>query len=781
LLFVVVGCGASPEERLEEVRAMQDVGEYAESVEPLRAILEQNPGHPEANYRLGLALVRERQGNSAIWRLERAAESPEFAVPANLALASLYMSLKDYEHAVVVADRVLALEPANRVALLSRYRANLDGKRREEALLDLDRLLELDPNDPETVYARAVTLGEMGRFEESEAAHRRFIEVAAASDDPGFPARACVAYAQAFRDYAKDEKRAGKEMQRCLEAHPDDSFVVGEMLSIYDEDDRSEEALALVRRFFEASPDDLSRRVALANRLNNMDRREEAETLLREAIDESGGLPERLALAELYRNAGEPARALELADQIFEMAGGPRNDQARLGYSDILLDAGEIERAEEVAAKIEDPTYRQLVQGRIALMRGDAAGALGPLEAAVQQWPDNPGARYLAGLAALQTGEIERSISHLRESVRASSNATDAALLLARVYLERAEYEDAIRFARSYIRSRGRERSEGYVLWARALLKHGEVDGAEKVIAQLEEKAGLPMEAAVERAALERQKSGPSAALAAIERAGLDLTDIANQPALRSLVEDLVALGRTQEAMTRVEAALAAHPDAAGLYALKGRLHAARGETDAAGQAFEKGRELDPGLAQTLSGLASLAALVGETDRAVQLFDEAAAAAPDDASSAFAAAQLVLRAGRKAEAEERLRAIVRRHPGAVGARNDLAWLLAESERELETALELAEEAARMDPQPAILDTLGYVHLQRGEDAEALAAFRRSLEGEPNAPSVRYRLGLALARTGDSQGARAALRQALDAGPFPESEAAQRELARLAQP
>ena len=60
----------------------------------LREILEAAPGHPEANYRLGLALARTRQINSAIWRLERAAESSEFAALANLSLVSLYLTFE---------------------------------------------------------------------------------------------------------------------------------------------------------------------------------------------------------------------------------------------------------------------------------------------------------------------------------------------------------------------------------------------------------------------------------------------------------------------------------------------------------------------------------------------------------------------------------------------------------------------------------------------------------------------------------------------------------------
>ena len=781
LVVAVAGCGASPESQLEDARAMQEVGEFAESVEPLRAVLSGDPGHPEANYRLGIALARTKQTNAAIWHFLRAAESSELAVPSDLALAPLYLGLQDYEAALAAVGRVLEVQPDNTAALSQRYKYNLEAKRREAALSDLDRLLQFDPNNGEWVYARAVTLGELGRVEESEAAHRQFMEVAASSNEPGLAARACAAYALAFRDYAHDAERAEQELEHCLETHPGDSLVVNQLLQVYDEADREEDALALVRKHFEASPEELSRRVNLANRLRGMGRDEEGEALLAEAVSEFGGVAEQLALAEFYRSEGKGPQALEVIEQVFEEVGQPRSDQARFIFADILLEAGKIERAEEVAADLQDPVYRQLIEGRSALMRGDVAKALQTLDAAVQQWPDNAGARYLAGFAALQAGEIERAISHLREAERADRGATDATLILARIYFQRGDYGEASRFARSYVRERRSEQPEGYVLWARALRKQGETEAALKVIERLEEEAGHPMEAAVERASLKRETDGPAAALAVIERSGIDLTDAANEPALRSLAQDLLALGRSDEAMARVEAALRAHPDAATLHALEGRLLALRGDSDAARAAFEQARELDPDLAQTLAGQASLAALTGESERAVQLFDDAVRADPGDSASAYAAAQLVLGAGQKEEAERRLREIVARDPGVGGARNDLAWLLAESGRELDRALELAEEAVRIDPQPALIDTLGYVHLQRGEAEQAAAAFRRSLEAEPNAPSVRYRLGLALVKMGDSEGARAAFEKALAAGPFPESEAAKSELGRLAQP
>ena len=49
---------------------------------------------------------------------------------------------------------------------------------------------------------------------------------------------------------------------------------------------------------------------------------------------------------------------------------------------------------------------------------------------------------------------------------------------------------------------RARDRPEGYVLWALALARDGEIEGARQVIEQLEKEAGSPMEAAVARARL---------------------------------------------------------------------------------------------------------------------------------------------------------------------------------------------------------------------------------------------------------------------------------------
>ncbi len=134
--------------------------------------------------------------------------------------------------------------------------------------------------------------------------------------------------------------------------------------------------------------------------------------------------------------------------------------------------------------------------------------------------------------------------------------------------------------------------------------------------------------------------------------------------------------------------------------------------------------------------------------------------------------------GDRESAEARLREVVRIFAGHVGARNDLAWLLADGGEDLDLALSLAEAAIQMSPEPETLDTLGFVHLRRGELEPAVEVLDRALAIGGKSPSIYYRLGTALGRSGETERAREMLKRALEAGAFPEADDARRQLAQL---
>jgi tetratricopeptide (TPR) repeat protein len=413
----------------------------------------------------------------------------------------------------------------------------------------------------------------------------------------------------------------------------------------------------------------------------------------------------------------------------------------------------------------------------VLLARHEPQAALAAFESGLRRWPNNAGGRYLAGLAARDLGDFERSISEMREAMRADSRATDAALVLAYLQLARGNPGDAAEAAQNFIAHRGASRPEGHLILVRALVAQQLYDAARRNVSKMQE-AGLERDAVVAQALIEGAASGPAAAAAVVRSSGLDLADPANEAALRSLADALVASGKVDQAIAATDRALAGHDDVASLHTLRGTLLLKAGRDADATQAFERALALGGDQTAAKMGLAELAYRRGDAARAVALYDEAARANPDDQSAAYAAAQITQGSGDRVGAKQRLEEIVRRDPGHAGARNDLAWLLAQQSEDLDRALQLAEMAHRIDPKPDIIDTLGFVRLQRGENDQAAALFEEAVAARPDSQSMRYHLGLALARRGEQQRAQEALRAALEAGPFPEAEAARSELARL---
>jgi tetratricopeptide (TPR) repeat protein len=656
--------------------------------------------------------------------------------------------------------------------------AHVGARQLEEALIDTNHLLELDPDDYPTLVTHATVLAELGRMREAEAAHVRIAEISAASGDEGRASRGCLALPLFAKDNLGDLERAEKLYEDCASKYPGDRFAIGHIASFFDTIGKPQRAIELMERAVAEAPGDLALRFALATRLARLGRAEEAESILKEAVDRFGIEAAGNQLVRHYRRQRDPQRALAVIEEILKQT-GDAGDSLQFIRADLLVDVGELDRAEELANRLEEPSYTNMIRGRILLARGDAEAALAAFDEGIASWPSNAGARYLAGIAALQLGNFERAIVELRESVRVDNSATEAARILAQLHFDRREYAEAIAFSAIAQQHGGpAQRAEDLKLDARALTALGEFDRARSAIRALAASPGREGEAAAELAAVERTASGSAAAIAAVENFDLDLREPANEPALRSLANDLVAVERAGRAIATIDRALRARPDSASLHALMGTTLARAYRSIDARSAFKRALAIDSGQPEALGGMAALAGAKGDAERAVELFDRAAGIDPRDEVYAYAAAQLVLAAGDRNAAEARLGAIVRRSAGHPGAGNDLAWLLATEGRNLDLALSLAREASRLRPESATLDTLGLVHIKRGEDEEAVDALEKASAAPGSSPTVHYHLAIALGRTGNTERERKMLKRSLAGGDFPEAEAARRQLAEL---
>lgn len=783
LAVLSLACEASLDDRLTEIRALQDAGQFRESIEPLRAILQESPDNAQANHLLGLALFQTGEPSVAVYPLEKAAKAPETAVPAGLLLASAYLSTESFENAVRAADGVLAIDPSRPQAVYARGHANLGAGKRQEALADADRLIELTPDDYQALLLRAAVLWDMKRFDEAEKAYVALKE-SAATKDPTTAAKGWLALATFYRNREQTE-RASQEFAAILERYPTNGTALSYATQFYDETKRPELGTAVWRNAVKEAPENAAFRFALAQRLAEQGQTDEAEKVLLETTELFGTPEAWLRLAEFRAEQGRHAEAVELMEKAVALAGdAAENEGVYVKYAQMLADAGDLARAKEIVAKIQEPSYRDLLEGRILLAEGNPKEALARLDAGVRRWPNNAGARYLAGRAAMELGDFERAASEFREAYRSGPEETEASLALASLELSRGDYQEAAEFASKFLSTKGfTERpsaAEAYAVIARAATALDEFAIARDAAKKLGQMPGQKARATVELAAVERKAGGPKAAAAAIEKSGVDLSDPANEAALRALVDDLVATSRSDDALRLVDAGIASHPEAAAFHDLRGRVLSNRGASDDAKQSFERALAIDPEFAPALSALATLAFQGKDAAKAIELADRAAKARPNDSSFAYQAAQFLLATGRSDEAAERLRAIVRLDPGNAAARNDLAWILADRGQELDLALSLAQQASALAPSADVLDTLGWVQLQRKDAAAAAESFRRALELRPDAPSIRYRLGLALAAGGDNPGALRELQASLGQGAFPEADAARAQIARLEQ-
>ena len=96
------------------------------------------------------------------------------------------------------------------------------------------------------------------------------------------------------------------------------------------------------------------------------------------------------------------------------------------------------------------------------------------------------------------------------------------------------------------------------------------------------------------------------------------------------------------------------------------------------------------------------------------------------------------------------------------AANNLAYLLAKQDKNMNKALSLAQKAKEKLPDdPKIMDTLGFVYYKKGLYDSAIAEFSDSLDKIPDNAMVRFHLGMTYYNKGDKDRAKAELKKALD--------------------
>lgn len=256
------------------------------------------------------------------------------------------------------------------------------------------------------------------------------------------------------------------------------------------------------------------------------------------------------------------------------------------------------------------------------------------------------------------------------------------------------------------------------------------------------------------------------------------------QPAPRAALveaERLMSAGRTEEAVARLQVEIAKNPSDGELQKTLGNFLVRAGRFDAALGVYAE--MMDGVLDANLR--ADLYLRMGETRRrkgdlsaAILMLQKARELSPENAAAVSTLALVLDQAGRHDEAKQLYRDAARLDQRNGIALNNLAYLITEENGDLNEALTLAKRAYEVMPNSSeVVDTLGWIHLKRGELSSAVQRFASAVSKEPGRGPFRTHLMKAIEQAGNMSAAAMELRLLLLG---PSSPDADRRIAELAQ-
>jgi tetratricopeptide (TPR) repeat protein len=722
LALVVRFAATTKEDFVASGDAYMQRDQYAEAIIEYLNAVNLDPSYREARSALALAYLHEGQLAKAIDESIYAADLQPERAAVQLQAIRLLLIARRFADARSRAQRILERDPKNVAAQIAKATA-VAGIDLEEGLFDIEPAKRLDSvNQPGYMLLGAL-----------QDAHPNFLEAEA-------------------------------EFIRAVRMAPASADALWALAAFYWKTGRLAAAETSLRRAVDASPSDLPSRRRLAAFLVSVGRPAEAEAPLKALADSNRASEAQLALADYYvsqRRMADARTILERLANRSDAAVAAKIRLARVRYALGPTSTDAHSTLSDVLARDPGNLDARLLRAQFLMAEGDVAGAVAIAEDAVRAAPRSADARKVLADAHASRGDLAAAIEALNEAVRLNPALVSAKLQLAQLHLQRREVLTAVRLADDAVGSAPGSVAARLVR-ARANMAQGALAAAAVDLVLLTENVPGLVVAHAQLGELELRRHNLAASRTAFDRA-LQLAP-SSLEALRGKVALDVIEKHPERALALVEQRLESSANDPALLMLMASLHQTTGNRAGLESALLQVVQIDPSNQEAFLALAKLYIEQKRLDQALAQFQKLAngpaAAGPQTMLGLIFEAQ-----NKPAEARAAYeRALAIADDSAVAA-NNLAWLYAQTGESLDSALQYAQTATRLQPDsPAFHDTLGWVYLKKGLPESALQSFRVSVDAVPDDPQYRYHLGLAYAGTGDKEKAARELTEALKQDP-----------------
>jgi tetratricopeptide (TPR) repeat protein len=354
-----------------------------------------------------------------------------------------------------------------------------------------------------------------------------------------------------------------------------------------------------------------------------------------------------------------------------------------------------------------DQATTAVLEAELALADNNLVMAQLSANRAIELVPESSPAHYVSGLVESSVGNRENANKEWQAALDNDGHYTPAHLALAEADLDGGNGKQADEHARAVVRD-DPGNFHALVVFARALLLEGKPTLASIMAQRAAALDPSSAEPSILMGEIALKFDRPAEALLAFERA------VAAHPDSEEAIDGLLSVYHrgtvSYAALEKMETVAQAPPVSGTLLEITGRLYADRGWYSEAIRALKEAVQAEPNRSTAARVLAHLQLVSGDFAEATN-----AAAKTDSLQQPLLGAYQAESNGNWQQAIVGYERAVREGDKTGVAANNLAWLYAEHSSQLDRALTLAESAVKYSPNdPSVLDTLGYVYLQRHE-------------------------------------------------------------------
>jgi tetratricopeptide (TPR) repeat protein len=733
VLILMASCGLKPEASREEIigsaREYMAEDKFEEAEIVMLKALKANPSDIEM--RLVLAELYQESGDhqEAVFHLKKTLELNSENIDAKLKLGNYYMQAGPvagdhlYEEAIKLGNAIIETEPGNLDGKILLANANAGLKKLDEAVTLLNEVLEVDPDNMAALLNQGAFYMRLNQPEKAQEYYE--LAVAKYPQDP-MSHRSIANYFAATGDIEKAEEH----FRKSFDLDPEDQNTMFSLTRFFMANKEPGKVETYYKEAIELSSEPVDMSINLANFKISQGQREEGLEILNNLLAEE---PEHrnliLRLAELYIEDNKKDDALAHVTKLLEIA--------------------------------DTDAEANFLRGRISLLEGNQIQALQYFTNAVNYNPGLIQAYVAKSESEISLGHFSLAEETVLKAISINRQFVPALAQYAKALALNGNAEQAIIHA-DEILAQYPEFVNALIAKAEALIVLEKYSEASVIVTDLLQKHPDNIFFMHRLSVINRKAGNYTEALRNIRK----LLDI--DPNVTDAVNELVLvykqMGQLQGGLAELER-LAGESDVPDVYFMhKGRVYVENGDMDSAEKEFRRALEANPDnyqpylyLGQINLGRKNFTQAVAEVDRILEQNDR------------FAPAHLLkgmyqYSAGNSAAAEKSYLNVLDITSEDPVASNNLAWIYADEDRNLDNALTLAESARGKDPNnPHYADTLGWVYYKMGRYILAIDQMLFSVNNGNPGPGNYYRLGMAYYKNGDETAAAQSLRKAVVSG------------------